>query len=312
MRELPGIVSVSAQGAGGPVSGALVLLNGQELGRTPLRDLEIEPGDYELSIAADRYLPLTQPLTIPGRSETTAVDLTLAPAWGQISFATTPPGAEILVDGQLLGTTPYTAEVLEGEHELILKLTAHKAWQGALNVAAGEDQQLTPVVLERADGLVFIRSQPSGANVTINGDFRGQTPLEVALPPGRSHEITLFRSGFNAASRTLETRPDEEQDITVPLVPITSSVRIVAEPAEAEVYVDGELRGPANQTLELLAASQVIEIRRDGYVPYTGSFTSRPGLEQELRVTLKSLEDARLEAIRPVIETAAGQTLTLL
>lgn len=312
LRELPGIVSIAAEGAGGPVSGALVLLNGEELGRTPLREQAVEPGDYELSIAAERYLPLTQTVRIPGRSEVTELSLTLAPAWGEISFTTTPPGAEILVDGQLLGTTPYTAEILEGEHELILKLPAHKAWQGALAVTAGEDRQLDPVVLERADGLVFIRSQPSGANVTINGEFSGQTPLEVALPPGRPHEVTLFRSGFNAASRTLETRPDEEQDVTITLVPITSSVRIVAEPAEAQVYVDGVLRGPANQTLELLAASQVIEIRREGFVPYTGAFTSRPGLEQELRVTLKSLEEARLEAIRPVITTAAGQTLTLL
>ena len=67
-----------------------------------------------------------------------------------------------------------------------------------------------------------------------------------------------------------------------------------------------------HRILELLAASQVIEIRQEGYVPYTTSFTSRPGLEQELRVTLKSLEEARLEAIRPVITTAAGQSLTLL
>lgn len=312
LRELPGIVSVSAEGVGGPLSGALVQLNGQELGRIPLRDLEIEPGEYALTVTAERYLPLTQTVVVPGRSERSALNVTLAPAWGEVSFATTPPGAEILVDGQVLGTTPYTAEILQGEHELILKLPAHKAWQGPLAVTAGADQQLPMVTLERADGLVFIRSQPSGANVTINGEFRGETPLEVALPPGRRHEVTLFRSGFNSANRTVETRPDEEQDITVPLVPITSSVRIVAEPAEAQVYVDGQLRGVANQTLELLAASQVIEIRREGYVPYTGSFTSRPGLEQELRVTLKSLEEARLDAIRPVITTVAGQTLTLL
>ncbi len=312
LRELPGLVNIEVQGEGGPLTGALVLLDGQEVGRTPLRGLEVEPGEYELSVQAERYLPLSQPLTVLGRSQQNDVALSLAPAWADISFSTTPPGAEILVDGQLIDTTPYTGEILEGEHELTLKLAAHKAWQGELVVRAGEAQQLPPVSLERADGLVFIRSQPSGANVTINGEFRGQTPLEVALPPGRAHELTLFRSGFNAASRTLETRPDEEQDITVPLVPITSSVRIVAEPAEAEVYVDGELRGPANQTLELMAASQVIEIRQEGYVPYTVSFTSRPGLEQELRVTLQSLEEARLEAIRPVITTAAGQSLTLL
>src|SRR5690606_27388981 len=149
-------------------------------------------------------------------------------------------------------------------------------------------RQLPTVSLERADGLVFVRSQPSGANVTVNGEYQGVTPLEVALAPGRQHEVTLFHNGFEAATRQVETSSGAEQESNVSLVPITSSVRIIVEPSGAELLVDGVSRGEANQTLSLLAASQVIEIRADGYVPYTTSFTSRPGLEQELRVTLKS------------------------
>lgn len=312
LRELPGLVSVEALGVSGALGGAVVQLDGTEIGRTPLRDLAIEPGEYTLTIVADRYLPYSQSIKVEGRSALNPVSAQLQQAWGEFSFSTTPAGAEVLIDGQVLGTTPYRAEILQGDHEVTLKLAGHKAWQDSLEVVAGQTVELPAVTLERADGLVFIRSQPSGANVTINGQFRGQTPVEVALPPGRSHEIALFKSGFDETTRTIETRPDEEQDINVPLIPITSVVTIIAEPADAQLFVDGEAKGAANQRLELLAASQVIEIRQDGYVPYTTSFTSRPGLEQELRVTLKSLEEARLEAIRPVITTAAGQSLTLL
>ena len=312
LRELPGIVSISVTGATGDLSGAVVSLNGQELGRSPLRELAIDPGEYTLSVQADRYQDSAQQVTIPGRSAISDFEVALSPAWAEVSFSTNPPGAEIMVDGQVLGTSPYTAEILEGEHELTMKLAAHKAWQDDVEIIAGENIVLPTVELERADGLVFIRSQPSGANVTINGEFRGQTPLEVALAPGRSHDVNLFRSGFNPANRRIETRPDQEQDITVSLVPITSTVRIIAEPPDAELYVDGVFKGEASQTLELMAASQIIEIRQEGYVPYTGSFTSRPGLEQELRVTLQSLEQARLDAIKPVITTVAGQNLNLL
>ncbi len=312
MRELPGIVSVEVSGVNGPLSGADVSLNGESIGRTPLRNVQIEPGEYVLSVQAERYQPDSQTIVVLGKQQDNAFALTLEQAWAEVSFSTTPPGAEVQLDGQALGVTPYTAEVLQGEHEVTLKLAGHKAWQDELEIIAGQNIQLTNIPLERADGLVFIRSQPSGANVTINGEFRGQTPLEVALAPGQPHELNFFRSGFNAANRTLTTRPDEEQDITVALVPITSTVQVITEPADAELYVDGEFKGSATQTLELLAASQIIEVRKEGYVPYTGSFTSRPGLEQELRITLKSLEQARLEAIKPVITTVAGQTLKLL
>jgi len=167
------------------------------------------------------------------------------------------------------------------------------------------------VLLVPADGLVFIRSNPSDASVTINGQFMGQTPLEVSLAPQQVHDITLFKAGYNETSRAIRTVPDEESEITIALEPILASVQIAAVPGDAELYINGEFRGMANQTLELMAASQLIEIRKQGYVPYSTEFTSRPGLDQAIRVTLKSLEEQRREQIRPQITTVDGQILKL-
>ncbi len=317
MQPLPGLIQFSVTARNGrsdadfPATGARVMIDNVDLGSTPLAQLEIEPGDYEMVVTLDRYLPYRQSISIAGRSQEQTFSAELAPAWADVSFNTEPPGADVIVGGELMGVTPIRAEVLQGAHEVTLKLAGHKAWQDDLRVEAGEERTVPLVTLERADGLVFIRSEPGNANVTINGDFKGQTPLEVALAPGQQHQITLFRSGFNTATRTVRTNPDEESDITIALVPITASVDIRAEPADAELYIDGELRGTANQTVQLLAASQRVEIRKQGFVPYATTFISRPGLEQEIRVRLKSLEQARIEAIQPVITTAAGQTLKL-
>ena len=60
-----------------------------------------------------------------------------------------------------------------------------------------------------------------------------------------------------------------------------------------------------------MAASQQIEIRKEGFVPYSVEFTSRPGIDQVIRVKLKSLEQQRLEQIKPEITSAAGQDLKL-
>ena len=170
---------------------------------------------------------------------------------------------------------------------------------------------LPTIVLEPADGLVFIRSNPTAASVTIGGTFQGQTPLEVALAPAEDHQITFFKDGYESSTTTVRTEPDQESEVTVSLSPVLASVSIIADPPDAELYVNGELMGPANQRLELMAVNQQIEIRKEGYVPYNTAFTSRPGLEQAIRVTLKSLEQARLEQIKPEISTVAGQSLKL-
>ncbi|MBC55266.1 MAG: hypothetical protein CMQ34_15670 [Gammaproteobacteria bacterium] len=312
LTPLPGLVSVSTQdNAGAALPGARVLLDGVDLGTSPLLDAEVPPGLYELQVQRERYLPHREQVQIQGRQIEQAFSVQLAPAWADISFASQPAGADIIVNGAALGVTPARLELLQGAYDVTIKRSGYKAWQDDLLVEAGVARQLPAVALEAADGLVFIRSTPGNANVTINGQYRGQTPLEVSLPPGQEHEIRLFRTGFDTAVRRLRTSAEEERDMTVALDPITNPVTIVAEPADAQLYVNGELKGVANQTVNLIAASQRIEIRRDGYVPYATNFTSRPGLDQEIRVRLKTEEQARLEAIEPIITSAGGQTLHL-
>lgn len=296
---------------GSPLVGARVQLDGVDLGTSPVRQASVPPGTYELQVQLDRYLPSRTSVTIEGRRTEQDLSVTLEPAWAQISFASSPAGADIIVNGELLAVTPAQLELLQGAYDVTLKRAGYKAWQDDLQVVAGSDQRLPPVELEAADGLVFIRSVPGNANVTINGEYRGQTPLEVSLPPGREHDVRLFRTGFDTAVRRIQTVAEQESDITVSLNPITNLVRVIADPPDAELYVDGEFKGRANQTVELMAASQRIEIRREGYVPYAANFTSRPGLDQEIRVRLKTEEEARLESIEPEITTVAGQTLTL-
>ena len=133
----------------------------------------------------------------------------------------------------------------------------------------------------------------------------------MAVTPDEMHEISFFSNGYHGLSRRVQLATGEEREVAVQLQPVLSGVQIIAEPADAQLYVDGEHRGPANQTIRLRAASQRIEVRRPGYVPYRADFTPRPGLEQVLRVRLQTEAEARRAALKPLITTAAGQELKL-
>lgn len=306
MNPLPGRISVSAGG----LDGARVSIGGADMGNTPVIDAQVEAGDYELVVSLDRYRDFSREISVEGREVAQQFEVELEPAWAEVSLASEPAGAEVLVDGEFAGQTPLIAEILEGDRVLTLRLPRHKAWQDEFEIIAGESMRLPPVTLEPADGLVFIQSDPSGASVTVGGEFKGLTPLEVSLPPGRSHEFTLFREGYHSNRTDLLIRADQQHDLQIELDPVLVSVQVQAEPADAELYVDGELLGPANQTVELLAASQTIEIRSNGYVPYTAEFIPRPGLDQIIRASLRSMEAVRLENIS-VVTNAAGQTMKL-
>ncbi|MCG8413229.1 MAG: PEGA domain-containing protein, partial [Pseudomonadales bacterium] len=284
MRRLPGLVSVATL----EMEGARVQIDGVDIGETPLVDVLVEPGEHQLTISNERYLDYGATIEIEGRSVQQSFEATLEPAWATLSFTTAPPGADIIVDGETVGVTPFNVEILQGERDVTLKLAGHKAWQEEFDVIAGEDFVVPPVELEPADGLVFIQSNPTEASVTIGGEFQGLTPLEVALAPNQNHELTFFKNGFQSTKSSVRTAPNEETSVLVELAPVTASVQVISEPADAELYINGEFRGLANQTLELMAVSQQIEVRKEGFVPYSAEFTSRPGLDQIIRVNLKS------------------------
>ncbi|MCL4366784.1 PEGA domain-containing protein [Patescibacteria group bacterium] len=129
-----------------------------------------------------------------------------------IKVTSLPSGAKVLLDGLEVGQTPYQNESLEpGEHNLQLVATSG-AWLNRVNLNGGT---LTVVNRELGGGEasssgevltlvkgsgVVITSQPSGADVQIDGKLSGQTPLSVAsLIPGEhifllSHDNYLKRS----------------------------------------------------------------------------------------------------------------------
>jgi len=304
---LPGFLDVDTAA----VNGAEVRVDGKLAGTTPLMHIELTAGEHIVSVHNDRYEPLESTIEIEGRSSSQSLSLLLVPLWAAVDFASNPPGATVSIDGKEAGLTPLKSEVLAGQHEVVIKLAAHKAWTGNITVVAQENLTVPAVNLQQADGLVLLRSTPSKAGVTVDGTYKGLTPLELTLAPGRNHQLTFFLNGYKETTREIRTSAAEESAVTVTLDPVLSSVTIKATPADSDLFINGESKGKANQSLELLAASQTIEVRHDGYVPYTTTFISRPGMEQQLNVVLKTLAQQKQESIKAEITTVNGQKLKL-
>ena len=172
MDPLPGRISVVTAG----LDGARVSIGGADIGDTPITDAAVEAGDYKLAVSLDRYRDFSREISVEGREVAQRFEVELQPAWAEVSLTSEPPGAELLVDGEFAGQTPLVAEILEGERALTLRLPGHKAWRESLEIVAGEPLRPPPVVLEAADGLVFVQSSPTGASVTVDGEFKGLTP----------------------------------------------------------------------------------------------------------------------------------------
>jgi len=124
-------------------AGAVVKLNGEARGRTPLDLGDLVFGDYEVRVEQKGYEPQSQHLSLAAATPAAQLQLTLVratPTSGSADVVSTPPGAAVAVDGRPTGrATPLNGLSLRaGSRRLELTLEGYEPWTGTVDVTAGQ------------------------------------------------------------------------------------------------------------------------------------------------------------------------------
>lgn len=305
MRKKPGRLYVQVE----PVVDAVVTVNDTQVGKAPFGPVELEPGEHSVEIESARYLPFRGVVTIPGLDRDEYYSVQLVPRWAEVTIESEPPGARILAGDEEIGVTPATVELLEGTHEVTLAKDGYAAWDGSVVAEPDVAQQLPLVTLQPADARLIVNTIPRGANVTVNGRYRGQSPITLSLTPDVDYEIGLSKAGYGVTKRNLRMESNASESITVDLSARLGTVTVVVKPEDATVYVDGRPRGRGKTTVRLSSAPHAIEVRRPGYSSWKRTITPRPGYPQTLTASLRSEEAIAAERVATTLKSPAGQTL---
>ena len=305
MRRLPGRLSVVTH----PPVEAVVAVDNSTVGKTPYGPVELQPGEHSVSVSADRYLPFGDVVNVAGLGQHEQLHVQLVRRWSNVEVRSEPAGASIFAGEQRIGETPATVELLEGTHQISVVRDGFKAWDGSVVAKANTDQALPLIRLEPANAKLLVNSIPRVANVTVDGRYRGQSPITLALSPDVDYEIGLSKAGYGATSRRIRLQAAESDSITVDLSARTGSLKINVQPGDASVYVDGRGRGSGSTTLKLSSAPHRVEVRKAGYETWSRSITPRPGYPQTVTARLRSLEAVERAKIETMVKTADGQIM---
>ena len=305
MRKLPGQLTVFTE----PATDAVVTIDGALVGPAPYGPVELQPGDHTVTVASDRFLPYEGLVPIPGLGRQEVLHVQLVPRWSNVTIASEPTNATIFVGEERVAETPAVIELLEGTHTVSVVAPGFSAWDGQVVAEPDVPQELPLIRLEPADAKLRVNSIPRGANVTVNGRYRGQAPLTLDLAPAIDYDIGLSKAGYGTTSRKVRLQAAASESITVDLSARTGSVTINVQPADATVYVDGRARARGAATLKLSSAPHRIEVKKPGYISWSRTITPRPGYPQTMTARLQSVAAAERAKISTVSKTAAGQEL---
>ena len=117
----------------------------------------------------------------------------------QLTVVTEPPDASVTLDGKDVGVTPWTGEIMAGEHKVLVQLPGY--WKVERTFKSGKDRpvKLTLQLLSDKDvGPGAPRSGGTGA-AAQQGELEGQLPDEGAAPEGGTTSATAVVGGVSLA-----------------------------------------------------------------------------------------------------------------
>ena len=305
MRKKPGKLMVFAT----PAVDAVVTVDGSLVGKAPYGPVELQPGEHSVQVQSDRFLPFDDFVAVAGLDHEEILHVQLVPRWANVEVRSEPSGATIYSGDEEVGITPAVVELLEGTHDLTVVRDGFTAWDGKVVARPNVEQSLPLIRLQPADARLLVKTIPRGANVTVNGRYRGQTPITLSLSPDIDYEIGMSKAGYGVTSRNLRLQSAASESITVDLSARVGTVTVSVVPEDATVYVDGRARGNGKTTVRLSSEPHRIEVKRQGFRDWSRVVTPRPGYPQSIRAQLRSLEAIARDAVARTLETAGGQTM---
>jgi formylglycine-generating enzyme required for sulfatase activity len=231
-----------------------------------------------------------------------------APALGgPFILSTVPPEAEVWLDGRRVGTTPLRLEgvrferhtvrlcreffvsrelvldprVVDGRHHFAVLDTEGSREIGLLDCAKGFSLENLPLTRQR--GRILITTpQVTRADVKIDGEFYGPTPLDRELEAGL-HHFTISKEGYEEFSFYEKIEGGAKLVRPVALLPkgqppaaetpSTVRVHLASSPPEAVVYVDEIERGRTPCDLDLAPGEYALRLEKKYHEPYAGLLT---------------------------------------
>ncbi len=146
-------------------------------------------------------------------------------------------------------------------------------------------------------GSLHVETVPAGASITINGEARGASPLDVTDLPIGNYDVRAELKGFAAASQTA-TIANGGENVEVKLnlgrtAPAQGSAEFTSNPAGASVSLDGAAVGTTPiADLKLKPGAHRVQMTREGFEPWSGSVTVEAGRKARVEGVLKAVPRA--------------------
>lgn len=193
------------------VRGALITVNGEPVGESPVTVENLAPGEHLVEATHDDYQEATAVASVEAGKQA-VLQLRLAPierAPGRVIVNADVAKARVFVDNEDQGEAPVVvSEIPAGTHAIRVIAPGRQEFRTTCNTAPGQDCEINAVLAVEGTP-VRIEANISGAQFYLNDDLIGPVPWEGELPIG-SHRFEIRAEDYRPHSEVIALRSSDE------------------------------------------------------------------------------------------------------
>ncbi|MFN7133363.1 MAG: PEGA domain-containing protein, partial [Myxococcales bacterium] len=212
--------------------GATLSIDGTEVGKTPYLGV-LTPGEHELTLRKDGMRPIGAQIIMPKDRD---IDLRYTleaqkanPPPPQIAISSDPAGAEVFIDGEKVGETPFLETLAPGEHKVKLAAPNFIAYERTVFMPKDRDMELTlalnPVPPPPGPSKVEIAVQPADAELTVDGKKVGKGAWKGMRNAGE-YVVEARAPGHRMVSQKFTVVQGQGVALNLSLTPLPKGLRL--------------------------------------------------------------------------------------
>jgi PEGA domain len=197
-----------------------VFVDGEDKGHAPITVPDIKPGEHIVSARKRTFKPQEQTVRVAaGENAIVNFKMEAAPPdrpHAALKVQSTIPNAEVFLDGSSLGRAPVDRTDLDpGKHYVVVHRDGYTDFKR--EVILVENQSVALVADLSATGALRILSTPEGAEVRIDGELIGRTPVSRDTISAGDHIVEFKLLGYFDHKESMKVEGGREKVFSVDL-----------------------------------------------------------------------------------------------
>lgn len=206
---------------------------------------------------------------------------------GTMNVISTPPGATIKLDGNVIGVTNMDSVYgMKGDHDLVISKPGFVEHKETVTITPGKTLKIN-VPLERTSSVAYFITYPKGVEVYMSGKLLGvtsgdapdrakQTATDMNLPIADfsadfpipdlaigSYEVELRKPCWETSVRKFTIDKNDDFNMApIALAPSNAYLNITADDTQASILIDNNYIGTApKQKLQICSGKHVLKVK---------------------------------------------------